>query len=91
MGVWKRLVLAGERSRAGQPKQRTQRRTSSICSLWQRLVVPGFGNVFLGELLVDCKSYRLGMLRFELQGGGASGQQGGPIACANGGTFPPGG
>jgi len=25
---------------------------------------------------VDCKSYRLGMLRFELQGGGASGQQG---------------
>jgi hypothetical protein len=55
------------------------------------LVVPGFGNVFLGELLVDCKSYRLGMLRFELQGGGASGQQGGPIACANGGTFPPGG
>ncbi|MFZ0420143.1 MAG: choice-of-anchor P family protein [Candidatus Sulfotelmatobacter sp.] len=55
------------------------------------LVVPSFGNVFLGELLVDCKSYRLGMLRFELQGGGASGQQGGPIACANGTTYPPGG
>ncbi|MGA2019632.1 MAG: choice-of-anchor P family protein [Candidatus Sulfotelmatobacter sp.] len=54
------------------------------------LVVPGFGNVFLGELLVDCKSYRLGMLRLEIQGRG-SGQQGGPIACANGITEPPGG
>jgi len=28
--------------------------------------VPNFGRVFLGELLVDCKSYRLTMIRLEL-------------------------
>lgn len=51
--------------------------------------VPEFGRVFLGELTVDCKTYRLTMLRLEL---GCSGQAslGGPIALVNGHTIPPG-
>ena len=50
--------------------------------------VPNVARVFLGELLVDCKSYRLTMLRLELQGR-ASGQQGGTTCTANGTTYPP--
>jgi hypothetical protein len=50
--------------------------------------VPEFGRVFLGELMVDCATYRLTMLRLEL---GCSGQASlaGPIALANGTTRPP--
>jgi hypothetical protein len=50
--------------------------------------VPEFGRIFLGELMVDCKTYRLTMLRLEL---GCSGQASlaGPIALVNGHTIPP--
>jgi hypothetical protein len=50
--------------------------------------VPEFGRVFLGELMVDCMTYRLTMLRLEL---GCSGQASlaGPIALTNGHTIPP--
>lgn len=52
--------------------------------------VPGFGRVFLGELLVDCKSYQLTMVRLEM---GCSGEGSASFvtAKANGGTIPPGG
>jgi len=51
--------------------------------------VPEFGRIFLGELMVDCMTYRLTMLRLEL---GCSGQASlsGPIALVNGHTIPPG-
>jgi hypothetical protein len=50
--------------------------------------VPGFGRVFLGELLVDCKSYQLTMVRLEM---GCSGEGSGGFgtAKANGVTEPP--
>ncbi|MGB8581291.1 MAG: hypothetical protein WCD47_10755 [Candidatus Sulfotelmatobacter sp.] len=50
--------------------------------------VPGFGRVFLGELLVDCKSYQLTMVRLDM---GCSGEGSGSFgtAKANGGTEPP--
>jgi hypothetical protein len=50
--------------------------------------VPGFGKVFLGELLVDCKSYQLTMVRLELGCPGV-GQSSAATAKANGGTEPP--
>ena len=52
------------------------------------LEVPGFGRVFLGELLVDCKSYQLTMVRMEL-GCPATGQISAVTAKANGVTEPP--
>jgi hypothetical protein len=52
--------------------------------------VPGFGRVFLGELLVDCKSYQLTMVRLEM-GCSGEGSTGFVTAKANGGTIPPGG
>jgi hypothetical protein len=52
------------------------------------LEVPGFGRVFLGELLVDCKSYQLTMVRMEL-GCPATGQSSAVTAKANGVTEPP--
>ncbi|MFZ0292487.1 MAG: hypothetical protein WAL52_02710 [Candidatus Sulfotelmatobacter sp.] len=52
--------------------------------------VPGFGRVFLGELLVDCKSYQLTMVRLEM-GCAGEGSGGFGTAKANGGTIPPGG
>jgi len=50
--------------------------------------VPEFGRVFLGELLVDCNTFRLTMVRLEM---GCSGQASlaGPICLANGHTIPP--
>jgi hypothetical protein len=50
--------------------------------------VPNFGRVFLGELLVDCKSYQLTMVRLEL-GCSADGQNSTASSKANGGTYPP--
>jgi hypothetical protein len=50
--------------------------------------VPSFGRVFLGELLVDCKSYQLTMVRLE-QGCSADGQNSAASAKANGVTEPP--
>ena len=50
--------------------------------------VPGFGRVFLGELLVDCKTFRLTMLRLELGCLGHASLSG-PIALTNGHTIPP--
>jgi hypothetical protein len=52
------------------------------------LEVPGLGRLFLGELLVDCKSYQLTMVRMEL-GCPATGQSSAATAKANGGTYPP--
>lgn len=62
--------------------------SSSFTAYGNVLVVPGFGNVFLGELLVDCKSYRLSALRLELSGR-AQGQHSCSTASANGSTEPP--
>jgi hypothetical protein len=50
--------------------------------------VPGFGRVFLGELLVDCKSYQLTMVRLEM-GCAGEGSSGYGTAKANGVTYPP--
>jgi hypothetical protein len=50
--------------------------------------VPDFGRVFLGELLVDCKSYQLTMVRLEL-GCFGQGNLSASTAKANGGTEPP--
>jgi hypothetical protein len=50
--------------------------------------VPDVGRVFLGELLVDCQSYQLTMLRLEL-GCFSSGNTSAAVAKANGGTDPP--
>ncbi len=52
--------------------------------------VPGFGRVFLGELLVDCKSYRLTMVRTEM-GSPSEGSSSAGTTEANGTTYPPGG
>jgi len=49
--------------------------------------VPNFGRVFLGELLVDCKSYRLTMIRLEL-GCVADGSVGSADTSINGHTEP---
>jgi len=54
------------------------------------LEVPEFGRVFLGELLVDCSSYQVTMLRLEM-GCLGQGQLAGAVAQSNGGTIPPGG
>jgi len=62
--------------------------SSPFTSYGNILVVPAFGNVFLGELLVDCKSYRLSALRLELCGR-AQGQHSCSTASANGSTEPP--
>jgi hypothetical protein len=50
--------------------------------------VPEVGRVFLGELLVDCKSYQLIMLRLELGCSNSGGLSAGGVK-ANGGTYPP--
>jgi hypothetical protein len=52
--------------------------------------VPEFGRVFLGELLVDCQSYQLTMVRLEL-GCLAHGQVACAVSKSNGVTYPPGG
>jgi hypothetical protein len=52
--------------------------------------VPDFGRIFLGELLVDCTSYQLTMVRLEL-GCSGQGNLSASTAKANGGTYPPGG
>jgi len=53
------------------------------------LELPGIGRVFLGELLVDDRSYNLSMVRLELNGKHGHGLHGGPNSGANGGTIPP--
>lgn len=50
--------------------------------------VPDFGRVFLGELLVDCKSYQLTMVRLEL-GCSGQGNVSASTAKANGVGYPP--
>jgi hypothetical protein len=50
--------------------------------------VPGFGRAFLGELLVDCRSYQLTMVRLEM-GCLADSNVGAATAKANGSTEPP--
>ncbi|MGB7601535.1 MAG: choice-of-anchor P family protein [Candidatus Sulfotelmatobacter sp.] len=50
--------------------------------------VPDFGRVFLGELFVDCASYRLTTIRLEL-GCTGQGSLSGPTAMTNGHTIPP--
>ncbi|HXP40371.1 MAG TPA: hypothetical protein VN833_08860 [Candidatus Acidoferrales bacterium] len=50
--------------------------------------VPGFGRVFLGELLVDCKSYQLTMVRLEM-GCSGEGNLSASTAKANGVGYPP--
>jgi hypothetical protein len=50
--------------------------------------VPDFGRVFLGELLVDCKSYRLTMVRMEL-GCAGEGSSSVGVVMGNGSTEPP--
>jgi hypothetical protein len=62
--------------------------SSSFTAYGNVLVVPDFGNIYLGELLVDCKSYRLSALRLELSGR-AQGQHNCSTASANGSTEPP--
>jgi hypothetical protein len=54
------------------------------------LELPGIGRVFLGELLVDDRSYNLSMVRLELNGKHGHGLHGGPNSGANGTTYPPG-
>src|SRR5208282_363165 len=54
------------------------------------LALPGIGRVFLGELLVDARSYNLTMVRLELNGKHGSGLSCGPNSGANGVTYPPG-
>ncbi|MGA2416118.1 MAG: choice-of-anchor P family protein [Candidatus Sulfotelmatobacter sp.] len=53
------------------------------------LELPGIGRVFLGELLVDHRSYNLSMVRLELNGKHGVGINCGPISGANGTTIPP--
>ena len=50
--------------------------------------LPDIGRLFLGELLVDCQSYRLIMTRLEL-GCRSHGNLSGPICLINGHTIPP--
>jgi hypothetical protein len=50
--------------------------------------VPDFGRVFLGELFVDCNSYRLTTIRLEM-GCSGQGSLSGPTAMTNGHTIPP--
>ena len=50
--------------------------------------VPDFGRVFLGELFVDCSSYRLTTIRLEM-GCSGQGSLSGPTAMTNGHTIPP--
>jgi hypothetical protein len=50
--------------------------------------VPDFGRVFLGELFVDCNSYRLTTIRLEM-GCSSEGSLSGPTAMTNGHTIPP--
>jgi len=50
--------------------------------------VPEFGRVFLGELLVDCKSYQLTMVRLEM-GCIGHGTTTAGVVQANGETYPP--
>ncbi|MGA9507066.1 MAG: choice-of-anchor P family protein [Candidatus Sulfotelmatobacter sp.] len=50
--------------------------------------VPDFGRVFLGELFVDCDSYRLTTIRLEM-GCSGQGSLSGPTAMTNGHTIPP--
>jgi hypothetical protein len=50
--------------------------------------VPEFGKVFLGELFVDCHSYRLTAIRLEL-GCSGHGSLSGPTTMTNGHTIPP--
>jgi hypothetical protein len=56
-----------------------------FCNVFE---VPHLGRVFLGELLVDCKSYQLTMVRLEL-GCLADSNVGAATAKANGSTEPP--
>jgi hypothetical protein len=56
-----------------------------FCNVFE---VPDFGRVFLGELMVDCKSYRLTMVRTEL-GSPTEGQNSAGVVEANGVTYPP--
>jgi len=53
------------------------------------LEVPEFGRVFLGELLVDCSSYQVTMLRLEM-GCLGQGQLAAVSGKSNGTTIPPG-
>ena len=50
--------------------------------------VPEFGRVFLGELLVDCQSYQLTMVRLEM-GCVGQGNVAAAVAKGNGVTYPP--
>jgi hypothetical protein len=50
--------------------------------------VPEFGRVFLGELFVDCSSFRLTTIRLEM-GCSGQGSLSGPTAMTNGHTIPP--
>ncbi|MGB8988579.1 MAG: choice-of-anchor P family protein [Candidatus Sulfotelmatobacter sp.] len=50
--------------------------------------IPDFGRVFLGELFVDCSSYRLTTIRLEM-GCSGQGSLSGPTAMTNGHTIPP--
>jgi hypothetical protein len=52
------------------------------------LEVPGFGKIFLGQLIVDCKSYQLNMIHVEM-GCTGQGQVDAANATANGSTYPP--
>jgi len=52
------------------------------------LDVPDFGRVYLGQLIVDCRSFRLMMIHLEL-GCIAQGQVDFGNCVANGGTIPP--
>jgi hypothetical protein len=51
------------------------------------LHVPGFGNIFFGELIVALNSYRLTMMRIEM-GCLAEGNISAASAFSNGSTFP---
>jgi hypothetical protein len=51
------------------------------------LHVPGFGNIFFGELIVASNSYRLTMMRIEM-GCLAEGNISAASAFSNGVTFP---
>lgn len=52
------------------------------------LVIPNFGSVFLGEMVVDAKSFQLTMLRVEMNNTAVVGNTGFAAAVANGRGMP---
>jgi hypothetical protein len=82
-------------------EEKTRKSGSVLCSVVEGIAgefpgtpygnvfeIPEFGRVFLGEVLVDCKSYRLTMVRIET-GCSSESNTSAATANANGHTIPP--